>query len=173
MSIWGSVNMSLSGDDCFVSNSELWQAIKNVPLPDVVTPKDWTRPSKTETFQERLSSEHDLTEESARRLVEEYRRFLYLKAIDGGSLTPSERVDQAWHLHMEIAGEGWAQFCDEVLKFRIDHRTGLSRRKQRRAMPACLSSIAASSIESRQVTFGPESREKATGYRRQDDILQG
>ena len=121
--------MSLSGEDCSVSNSGLWQAIRNVPLPDVVTPKDWFRSSKTETFQERLSSEHDLTEESARRLVEEYRRFLYLKAIDGGSLTPSERVDQAWHLHMETAGEGWAQFCDDVLKFRIDHRTGLSRKE--------------------------------------------
>ena len=112
-----------------LSDSELWQAVRDVPLPDVVTPKNWFRSSKTETFQERLSSKQNLTEESSRRLVEEYRRFLYLKAIDGGNLTPSKRVDEAWHLHMELAGEGWTQFCDEVLRFRIDHQTGLSKKE--------------------------------------------
>ena len=121
--------MTPSGNDCRTSNSELFQAIWNAPLPDFVTRQGEFQPSKTETFQQRLASKHDLTEESARRLVEEYRRFLYLKAIDGGPLTPSKRVDQAWHLHMEAAGMGWTQFCDDVLKFRIDHRTGLSKTK--------------------------------------------
>jgi hypothetical protein len=59
--------------------------------------------------------------------VLEYRRFLYLKAVDGGLLAPSKRVDQAWHLHLESGNGAWDRFCREVLLGQqLEHRTGLS-----------------------------------------------
>ena len=118
--------MSLSGKDYIISNWELWQAIRDAPLPGGLPQKGLFGRRKAENFEEQLASKHNLTEESAQRLVEEYRRFLYLKAIDGGSLSPSKRVDQAWHLHIETPRGEWSRFCDEVLKCQIVHQTGLS-----------------------------------------------
>lgn len=119
--------MSFDGRTPSPSNKPLWAAIKCASLPSEERPKGWFTASQTMSFQERLSSKHDLTAESAVRLEEEYRRFLYLKAIDGGTLTPSKHIDQAWHLHIETAEGEWTRFCHEVLKRQLDYQTGLSR----------------------------------------------
>jgi hypothetical protein len=119
--------MSFDGRAPSLSNTSLWTAIQSASLPNEERPKGWFTASQTMSFQERLSSKHDLTAESAWRLEDEYRRFLYLKVIDGGTLTPSKRVDQAWHLHIESPGGEWTRFCHEVLKRQVDHQTGLSR----------------------------------------------
>jgi hypothetical protein len=52
---------------------------------------------------------------------------LYLKAVDGGLLAPSKRVDQAWHLHIESDNDAWEHFCKEILLGQqLEHMTGLS-----------------------------------------------
>lgn len=83
-----------------------------------------------ESFADRLIQKHDFTKKSANRLEFEYRRFLYLKAIGGGRLTPSARVDQAWHLHLDT-GNSFAGFCDKVGAGKIGHFTGLAQEEAR------------------------------------------
>ena len=52
------------------------------------------------TFERRLSRENGWSREYARRVVDEYRRFVLLAMEAGHVVTPSEEVDQAWHLHL-------------------------------------------------------------------------
>jgi hypothetical protein len=63
------------------------------------------------------------------RVVEEYRRFLYLVAVGGQSaggqvLAPSRLVDKAWHLH--LADPGYAAFCVALFGRVIRHHEGRS-----------------------------------------------
>ncbi|MFO1088915.1 MAG: hypothetical protein U1E46_04965 [Hyphomicrobiales bacterium] len=106
-----------------LSRPALWAAIRDADLPGA-TRKTW---STDASLQEWLYVAHNLTEESARRLEQEYRRFLYLKAVDGGLLAPSRLVDQAWHFHLGSEDNGWSRFCRDVLSGQhLEHRTGLS-----------------------------------------------
>jgi hypothetical protein len=91
-----------------------------------------------ESFADRLMKKHEFTERSANRLEFEYRRFLYLKAIDGSPLTPSSRVDQAWHRHMET-GDSFVRFCDMVSAGKIEHFTGLTQKEARAGYQRALS----------------------------------
>jgi hypothetical protein len=111
-----------------LSRPELWERIRVAELPGATarTINNWfVVQSKHESFAERLKSAHDLTAESARRLETEYRRYLYLKAFDGGILTPSKWVDRAWHLHLDTEGGAWDAFCKDVLEYPVEHKTGL------------------------------------------------
>lgn len=105
---------------------DLLRAAVGAYLPTTHRPATWFSGASTMSFEARLEKEHDLTTDSARRLVVEYRRYLYLKAVHGGVLTPSKRVDQAWHLHMETPGLDWDRYCEARFGMRIEHFTGLS-----------------------------------------------
>lgn len=63
------------------------------------------------TFEERLARENGWTREYARRVVQEYKRFVFLSATAGHPITPSEEVDQAWHLHMTFTDSYWDGMC--------------------------------------------------------------
>jgi hypothetical protein len=80
------------------SDPGLWQSIQNHRLSVRPTPEDSGR--EPDSFVNALKENLNLTDVSAFRLALEYRRFLYLKASDGGSLTPSGLVDKAWHQHL-------------------------------------------------------------------------
>lgn len=110
-----------------LSRPDLWKRIAETPLPGQSTPKSWFSAAHSLSFRERLEKTHGLTPNSARRLEAEYRRFLYLKALDRGRLTPSARVDQAWHQHIAASGLAWPTYCDQVLGGPVLHETGLSR----------------------------------------------
>ena len=71
-------------------------------------------------FISRLARENGWTEIYAARVVEEYRRFLLLAATSGHPVTPSDQVDQAWHLHL-LYTRSWSRFCTEVLARPLHH----------------------------------------------------
>ena len=73
------------------------------------------------TFTQRLARENGWTIGFARRVVEEYRRFLYLALRAGHSVTPSDEVDQAWHLHLVYSRSYWDELCDQLLQHRLHH----------------------------------------------------
>lgn len=52
------------------------------------------------TFAARLARENGWSKNYSRRVVEEYRRFVALAMTAGHPVTPSDEVDQAWHLHL-------------------------------------------------------------------------
>lgn len=121
-----------------LSRPELWGAICRTELHVPIERRSWRGHMLHESFADRLMKEHSFTEKSANRLEFEYRRFLYLKAIDGGRLTPSARVDQAWHLHLDT-DDSFAGFCDKVGAGKIEHFTGLAQEEARAGYQRTLS----------------------------------
>ncbi len=69
----------------------------------------------------RLARENGWTRRYADRVLAEYRRFVYLGATCGHPVTPSDEVDQAWHLHMLYTESYWERMCGEVLGFAFHH----------------------------------------------------
>lgn len=59
------------------------------------------------TYEKRLARENGWSAEYTSRVVGEYRRFLYLCAAAGHPCSPSDAVDQAWHLHMIYTESYW------------------------------------------------------------------
>ncbi len=90
----------------------LRQRIENFPLdePEALLP-----------FTSRLAREQGWTHAFAGRVVREYRRFLYLAMASGHPVTPSEEVDQAWHLHLVYTRSYWQTLCKEILGRDLHH----------------------------------------------------
>lgn len=72
-------------------------------------------------FEARLARENGWSRAHAMRVVEEYRRFCLLAASAGGEATPSDAVDQAWHLHLTYTRDYWERFCPDVLGRPLHH----------------------------------------------------
>lgn len=61
-----------------------------------------------------LPPDNDWSQEFALRVVEEYKRFAYLAFTAGHEVTPSDEVDQAWHLHLTYTRHYWGPFKDAL-----------------------------------------------------------
>ncbi|MDP0489600.1 MAG: hypothetical protein Q7Q71_00950 [Verrucomicrobiota bacterium JB023] len=72
-------------------------------------------------FSHRLARENSWDHPFACRVVEEYRRFLYLACASGHPVTPSDEVDQAWHLHLVYTRSYWDELCTQTLGRPIHH----------------------------------------------------
>lgn len=72
-------------------------------------------------FAARLARENGWTADQAERAIEEYRRFMLLAIVAGHPVSPSEAVDQVWHLHLTYTRSYWTTFCGEVLRTPMHH----------------------------------------------------
>jgi len=72
-------------------------------------------------FTARLAREQGWTHVFAGRVVQEYKRFVALAMLAGHPVTPSEQVDQAWHLHMVYTKSYWHGLCRDVLGRELHH----------------------------------------------------
>jgi len=73
------------------------------------------------TFADRLARDNGWSAEKAGRVVDEYRRFCFLAATVDHEVTPSDAVDQAWHLHLTYSRDYWERFCPEILGRPLHH----------------------------------------------------
>ncbi|WP_421837499.1 glycine-rich domain-containing protein [Novosphingobium sp.] len=73
------------------------------------------------SFTQRLARENGWSDAHAARVFEEYRRFLYLAATAPHAVTPSDAVDQAWHLHLTFTRDYWERLCPDVLGRAMHH----------------------------------------------------
>jgi hypothetical protein len=78
-------------------------------------------PGATFTFVERLAKENEWPHEYAQRVVEEYKKFLFLSVAAGHPVTPSHDVDHAWHLHLTYTRSYWDRMCTAVLGRPLHH----------------------------------------------------
>ncbi|RWO26485.1 hypothetical protein [Mesorhizobium sp.] len=94
------------------SDLNLWHRIEgyNFDQPDINLP-----------FSARLARENGWPPEFAQRVVEEYKKFVYLMCVSDEMLTPSQEVDEAWHLHLVYTRSYWDNFCRGVLGRDIHH----------------------------------------------------
>lgn len=97
------------------SMRELWTRIEAFEIDDL------SRGVPDLTFSQRLASENGWCAGFARRVVEEYKRFLFLAMTAGHSVTTSDEVDQAWHLHMTYTRSYWDRLTREVLPRPLHH----------------------------------------------------
>lgn len=103
-------------------------------------------------FTRRLARENGWSRRHAEAVMEEYRRFLYLAATGTDAVTPSDQVDQAWHLHLAYTRHYWEELCARIIGRPLHHgpTAGGSRegRKYR--------SLYAATLERYRQTFGTE-----------------
>jgi uncharacterized membrane protein YgcG len=77
------------------------------------------------TFAIRLSRETGWTSAFAAQAIQEYRRFLYLAVRAGHPVTPSQEVDEVWHLHLMYTRHYWGVLCRDVLQTDLHHGPSL------------------------------------------------
>ena len=94
------------------SEIELWQRIDVYSLDD--RGSDFS-------FTARLARDNQWSLPFATRVVDEYKRFVFLAISCDHPVTPSDEVDQAWHLHMVYTRSYWDEFCGDVLRCALHH----------------------------------------------------
>lgn len=77
-------------------------------------------PQSSFKFSDRLAQENMWTKEYSLRVMEEYKKFMYLAAAYG-DVTPSIAVDECWHLHMIYTRDYWLYFCKDIIGVPIQH----------------------------------------------------
>lgn len=73
------------------------------------------------SFTRRLARDNGWSLGHARRVEREYRRFLILAATAHHAVTPSDAVDQAWHLHLAYSRDYWEVLCRDILGRPLHH----------------------------------------------------
>lgn len=72
-------------------------------------------------FVSRLARENGWSGSQADRVIDEYKRFCFLAVTAGHEVTPSDAVDQAWHLHLTYSRDYWERFCPQILQRTLHH----------------------------------------------------
>ncbi|MEM6830861.1 MAG: hypothetical protein AAF551_10135, partial [Bacteroidota bacterium] len=99
--------MGMSSDE-----RELWKRIKAFEISD---------PTADFSFADRLARENTWTLEYALRTLLEYKKFMFLICLSEHPLTPSDQVDQVWHLHLIYTESYWTDFCKNTLNRLVQH----------------------------------------------------
>src|SRR5262249_7701954 len=73
-------------------------------------------------FSARLARENNWTLAYTRRVIAEYKRFGFLAVAAGHPVSPSEAVDEAWHLHLTYSENYWKVFCPHILGKPLHHQ---------------------------------------------------
>jgi uncharacterized protein (TIGR04222 family) len=82
------------------------------------------------SFAARLARDNGWSAAFAERVVVEYKRFVFLAMTGGQPVTPSDQVDQAWHLHLTYTRSYWQRLCEEVLGRPLHHEPTKGGRKE-------------------------------------------
>lgn len=72
-------------------------------------------------FTARLARDNGWTNNYAARVVLEYKKFIFLCCVAGHQVTPSDEVDQAWHLHLVYSRSYWNDLCRDTIGRPIHH----------------------------------------------------
>ncbi len=96
-----------------LSNPSLWQKISDFQLDD--------SPEAAIQFSDKLIKETKWTPDFAKRAMAEYKKFLYLCLTMPQGASPSEVVDEVWHLHLTYTVSYWQKLCGEVLQRQLHH----------------------------------------------------
>jgi uncharacterized protein (TIGR04222 family) len=73
------------------------------------------------SFSQRLAREQNWSPLYTQRVLNEYKKFAFLAVVADHVVTPSEQVDQAWHLHLTYTRSYWQEFCPQILGQPLHH----------------------------------------------------
>lgn len=91
---------------------ELWKRIEAFEIDE---------PGAAFSFESRLANENAWSIETSRRVIGEYKKFVFLAMCAGHPVTPSDQVDQAWHLHLTYTRSYWERMCKGMLPRALHH----------------------------------------------------
>ncbi|RKQ51700.1 hypothetical protein BXY85_2731 [Roseivirga pacifica] len=91
---------------------KLWDKLKKFELDN---------PSSDYTFSLRLVKENGWSLTYALQAIEEYKKFIFLACTSGHPVTPSDQIDQVWHLHLIYTHSYWIDLCKYTLNREIHH----------------------------------------------------
>lgn len=136
------------------SRDPIWLKIRGLELDDGISQL---------TFSKRLARENRWAHWFALEVIDEYKKFLYLKVRADHPVTPSVQVDQAWHLHLIYTRLYWDDFAKDMpFEFHHDPHKGSMAESEK------LTDLYSKTLESYQRIFGmdppvniwPEPRER-------------
>ena len=93
-------------------HKDLWTRIRGFPVDD---------PDALIKFSDKLAFENNWSEGFTRRAIEEYKKFIFLCCISPTGASPSNVVDEVWHLHLTYTRNYWNEFCRQTLGKEIHH----------------------------------------------------
>lgn len=106
----------------------LWEKIKNFRLDE----KD-----AEFSFSKRLARENNWSLDFTKKAILEYRKFIYLCCISDRQITPSDAVDQVWHLHLTYTKSYWEDFCMHTIGKAIHHNPTKGGNRERLKFSDC------------------------------------
>lgn len=95
-----------------LSEKQLWESIKAFPMDEQ---------NAAFNFSARLARENGWNTDYALKVIGEYKKFIFLCCVSPTPVTPSDPVDQAWHLHLTYTRSYWVDFCRNTLGREIHH----------------------------------------------------
>ncbi len=95
-----------------IDESLLWSKLESFS-PD--------NPYEVLSFSQRLARENGWPPLFTERVIAEYKKFIFLCMISPQPVTPSDEVDQAWHLHLVYTKSYWNDLCKDILGKDIHH----------------------------------------------------
>lgn len=98
--------------------NELWRKLEEYSLDAEGAPFP---------FSAKLARENGWTADFAARAIEEYKKYLFIAVAGRHRVSPSEVVDQVWHLHLIYSEDYWRRLCPEVLGMPFHHRPATGR----------------------------------------------
>lgn len=91
-------------------------------------------------FSKRLARDNDWNLDFSIKVIEEYKKFIYLCCISDNQITPSDSVDQAWHLHLTYTKSYWKEFCEATLGREIHHNPTKGGNTEKKKFSKCYDS---------------------------------
>ena len=88
-------------------------------------------------FSDRLARENGWSKEFALRAIEEYRKFIYLCCVADHQVTPSDEIDQVWHLHLTFTKSYWKELCEKTLGRELHHNPTKGGKEEDRKFDWC------------------------------------
>ena len=79
------------------------------------------RPDSQLSFSQRLAKDNGWSSGYTQRAIEEYKKFIFLAVAAGHPVTPSDQIDQVWHLHLTYTRLYWQEFCPKILQTTLHH----------------------------------------------------
>ncbi|MGC4038754.1 MAG: hypothetical protein QM764_22520 [Chitinophagaceae bacterium] len=91
---------------------DLWKRIQDFIIDD---------PSASVKYSDKLAFNNHWSGDYTIRVIEEYKKFMFLCCVLPRGASPSKPVDEAWHLHLTYTHNYWKEFCSKVLGKEIHH----------------------------------------------------
>jgi uncharacterized protein (TIGR04222 family) len=92
-------------------NQNLWLKVARFPLND---------PNAAYPFSAKLAHTQGWSEDKTLRVIAEYKKFMFLCMTAPNGASPSQEVDECWHLHLTFTSN-YAAFCAETSGKFIHH----------------------------------------------------